>query len=190
MVDPFGPPENPFYLVCAPQDGGTGEMDPVPVQITDEKGNEVALADVGRPKSLVVTFLLRLKNIGAGFTAPARIKAMMPNVAVRPSGSSRVVLPSNFRTWDAPGITKKRKRLLAAIGNTFPQAYVPVGGHLGGGDPYCGIPYQLLTCWDPIKKGTSCTGINGMIEAILTGSKGRWSFSAPMFEEEQARRAS
>lgn len=182
---------SPFYVQWERLDGGVGELEPNAVKITDSGGKDVELAKVSEVSSVTVTYTLRVKNAQSSAPAPSAGTAVQPKGAVRPTGGSRVVVKSSFRTWDAPGITQKRKMLLAAIGNLFPQLWAPGTTEPEGADPNAGVRYKKMLCWNP-GKGTSCTGINGMLETVLTTNKNKkildqisskWAFDQPLLQE-------
>ncbi|MFO0590345.1 MAG: hypothetical protein U0441_22575 [Polyangiaceae bacterium] len=150
------------------------------------------------PVEVVFTVNVRVPaTIG---TAPAMVTAVMPPVAARPAGSGRIVTGGQFPTWDTPGLSRRRKKLLAAIGSCFPMHYSPKAGDLElqskdasipediYNDPptYAGnaasrIPYLSLRGWSPGM--TSCTHVSTMLEGLLTGRQGKWGFAAPFIED-------
>lgn len=193
---------NPFSCEWRLLDGGIGELDPVPVKLTDERGKDVPVErlaafhseDVAKQakkdkqgnwlnefKELTATYTLRVKNAQAKAKAPTVTPAVMPSGVVRPTGASKAVIGASYRTWDAPGISNKRKKLLAVIGNRYPQLYM-ASGNPSGGDPFRSVPYQKMIDWVP-GNGTSCTSMNTMLERILTGKRGFWAFAAYHLEE-------
>ena len=209
--NPDGPPVqekgvagavDPFSVEWTLLDGGIGDLDPAPVVITDDRGKPVSVDQlasfhqrdaaeqarkdkdgnlIGVPKLLTAKFTLKVKNAQSTAAVPAVAPAVMPQGVVRPTGGSKAVVGAPFHTWDAAGISPRRKKLLAVIGNRFPQLYDRPPGSV---EPYKKVPNQLMTCWSPGNGTTSCTSINGMVEGILMGAKiSKWAFAAFHLEE-------
>jgi hypothetical protein len=172
----------PFYLQWNRLDGAIGDLDPVHVKVTNDNGQELSWDKVPWASSVTVKYTLRVKNTVAPVDPPQAITAVAAPLAGTPGGAGKTVLKSGFRTWDAPGISQKRKKLLACIGNQFPMVYVGNGEKLGGSDPFAKVPFLQMLCWSP-GKGTSCTSVNTSIEKLLTDSGGKWAFAAYAFQE-------
>jgi hypothetical protein len=195
---------NPFYYQWRLLDGGFGDLDAPPVKLTDEKGNpwnfdqgaefhkqdkaEQAKTDAkGNQldgfKTLVATYTLRVKNTKVNVAPPAVKPAVMPSGVVRPTGAGKAVIGAKYRTWDAPGISPKRKKLLAIIGNQYPQIYAATQAEVGGVDPHGKVPFQWMLCWKPGDGSTSCTNVNTMLEGLALGAGGKWGFAQYHLEE-------
>lgn len=93
--------------------------------------------------------------------------------------------PSNgVRTWNDSGMSQKRKKLLAVIGNQFPQLYWS-GDHAAEFAPpiHGGGKYAQMTAWTPAAGGTSCTSINASIGFLLGAKNTKWAFAAYEYKD-------
>lgn len=186
-------------------DGAVGDIDAI-IEYLDDKGNILdfsTLADkevqnaqaqssamsktMKDPKHPVevrmlpieVRFTLRVKVPTTIGKAPSRQPATAPAGVVRPTGSSKIIAGSRYHRWDSSDLPMRRRKLLAAIGNGFPMVWDQKAGDI---EAKSGLPYQNMRCWSP-GEGTSCTNVAGFMETLLTGSQGKWGFSAHFFEE-------
>ncbi|MFO0552355.1 MAG: hypothetical protein U0271_28465 [Polyangiaceae bacterium] len=197
---------SPCYVIWRQLDGALGELEHVTVKYTDDQGKDwdfdklAAYHDSDKVKqqagmkqaaadpktagpvvmrTLVATFKLRVKNVQANVAPPAGQRVTMPAGVVRPTGGSRVLMGAKYWTWNAPGISQRRKRLLATLANRFPMVWDQKAGDI---DPVSQVPFQDMEMWTP-GNGTSCTSVSTNIENFLVGKGGKWGFAAYYFEE-------
>ncbi|MFO0590362.1 MAG: hypothetical protein U0441_22660 [Polyangiaceae bacterium] len=204
-TNPSSSPPNPCSCTEERLDGGIGNLNAT-IEYLDEKGNLVELStladkevqdaraqqdamaktmkDPRHPVQVVmipleVRFTLKVAVPATIGTAPSTQKGTAPATSVRPTGSSKVIFGSRYPRWNSFDLPRRRQKLLAAIGNTFPMVWDQQTGDI---EAKSGLPYQDMKCWKA-KEGTSCTNVAGFLEELLTGSKGKWGFSAHFFEE-------
>lgn len=223
--------ENPYSWTEDRFDGAVGDVsvliecfdkDKRPVQFADlaaldqkykQQQKEKVAAGIKNPSNfpvvpmypMDVVFTVNVRMPATVGTAPTITNVIMPPVAARPTGSSRIITGGQFPTWDTPGLSRRRKKLLAAIGSCFPMHDAPKEGDrerqsrdASKAEPpnakapsksattytpnaASNIPYLPLRGWTPGM--TSCTMVATMIEGLLTGHQGKWAFTAPFFED-------
>ena len=101
------------------------------------------------------------------------------SVGGQPGGTSSATITPYIARWNQNNISPARKKVLAAIEDTYPMLWLPVGG-----DPVAvaakngGGTYKKQGAWNP-KNGTTCTSscpnVGGKVSPKTSNS---WTFAA------------